>query len=156
MNDVMLLGEKKRYPFVVAVHWFAFNPDGKVLLLRRYNTGYMDGSYSVPAGHVDGQETVRSAMLREIHEEVGVQLSQDDLQFVHVMHRTQHSEPFERIDFFFANYGVSAKVINCEPEKCDELIWVDPKQPPKNMVEYVAKALAYVTQKEFYSEHAEA
>lgn len=156
MNDVMSLGEKKRYPFVVAVHWFAYNSAGEVLLLRRFNTGYMDGSYSVPAGHVDGEETARVAMLREIQEEVGVELPQDDLQFAHVMHRTQESEPYERIDFFFASYGMNAEVTNCEPAKCDELLWVNPEQPPQNMVEYVAKALSYVTQNEFYSEHAEA
>ena len=152
----MLLGEKKRYPFVVAVHWFAFNPEGQVLLLRRFNTGYMDGSYSVPAGHVDGEETARAAMLREIREEVGVELSEDDVTFAHVMHRNQAAEAYERIDFFFATYDMQSEVTNCEPEKCDELLWVDPAQPPQNMVEYVAKALAHVTQKEFYSEHAEA
>lgn len=85
----MRLGPKRRYPFVTAVHWFAFSPSGEVLLLRRFGTGYKDGSYSVPAGHVDGEETARAAMLREIREEVGVELTEADLQFAHVMHRNQ-------------------------------------------------------------------
>ena len=146
---------KKRFPFVTAVHWFAFRGDGRVLLLRRFQTGYMDGSYSVPAGHVDGNETARAALVREIKEEVGVDLTEDALAFAHVMHRNQLSEQHERIDFFFATYGFEGKVRNCEPEKCDKLVWVDSSAPPRNMVAYVKRALGHVKEKSYYSEHTE-
>ena len=48
----------------VAVHLFLVQ-DGRILLLRRYNTGYEDGNYSVVAGHIDGGEKLKSAMVRE-------------------------------------------------------------------------------------------
>ena len=53
-----------RFKLVVAVHLILIE-NGKILLLRRYNTGYEDGNYSVVAGHIDGNESVIKAMKRE-------------------------------------------------------------------------------------------
>jgi 8-oxo-dGTP pyrophosphatase MutT (NUDIX family) len=49
-----------RIRFPVTVH-LLFIRDNQVLLLRRFNTGYEDGNYSIPAGHLDGDELVRVA-----------------------------------------------------------------------------------------------
>ena len=43
----------------------------KVLLSRRYQTGWMDGKYSLIAGHIDGNESVFTAIIREASEEDG-------------------------------------------------------------------------------------
>ena len=52
-----------RFTCPIAVHIFLLQ-EQKVLLLRRYNTGYEDGNYSVPAGHLDGNEPVTRYTLK--------------------------------------------------------------------------------------------
>lgn len=88
---------KIRFQMLVAVHLLLLK-DNKVLLLRRFNTGYEDGNYSVAAGHVDGNEDVKAAMIREAEEEAGIKISSDNINFASVMHRNSDDE---RIDFFF-------------------------------------------------------
>lgn len=51
-----------RTKFPVTVHMLFLRGE-QVLLIRRYQTGYMDGHYSLPAGHLDGGERVRMAAL---------------------------------------------------------------------------------------------
>lgn len=79
----------------VAVHLFLLRGQ-EILLLRRYNTGYEDGNYSVPAGHLDGNEEVKAAAIREAKEECGIDLAPADLSLAGVMHRRSFDE---RIDF---------------------------------------------------------
>ena len=59
--------KKVRFQMPVAVHLLLVK-EGKILLLRRSNTGYEDGMYSIVAGHIDGDEDVKSAMIREAKE----------------------------------------------------------------------------------------
>ncbi len=126
-----------RARFPATVHLFFFR-NGQVLLSRRFNTGYRDGEYSVPAGHLDGNETVRVAAQREAAEEVGVQIALDDILFSSVMHR---NEGDERIDFFVAIRSWDGEPFNNEPDKCDELRWVPVTALPANTIPYVRRAL---------------
>ena len=126
-----------RAKFPVTVHlWFLRND--QILLARRFNTGYADGQYSVPAGHLDGGETVMDAAAREAEEEVGVQLKPEDLIFSTVMHRMEEDE---RVDFFVHVRHWQSEPLNAEPDKCDDLRWVDIDQLPANLVPYVRQAL---------------
>jgi 8-oxo-dGTP diphosphatase len=126
-----------RFKLPSAVHLFLVR-DGQVLLLRRFNTGYEDGKYSVVAGHLNGDEEVKAAMIREAREEVGVEISPLDLQVVGVMHRKSNDE---RIDFFLAATSWSGEITNREPDKCDRLAWFDVDGLPENVIPYVKRAL---------------
>jgi 8-oxo-dGTP pyrophosphatase MutT (NUDIX family) len=135
---------RNRYP--VAAHLF-FVRENTILLLRRHGTGWRDGEYSVPAGHVEQGETVTEAAVREALEEVGVTLGLDSLEVVHVMHRAgddgqgrQRPED-ERIDFFLAVRTWPGEPLNAEPGKCDELRWAAVDALPANVIPYVAHAL---------------
>lgn len=131
------MSDKKRFTMPVAVHLFLLKGN-EVLLLRRYNTGYEDGKYSVPAGHMDGNEEVKHAAIREAREECGIDLAEEDLQVAGVMHRRSSDE---RIDFFLVASNWSGEITNTEPDKCDELIWVDMRRLPENMIPYVRQAI---------------
>ncbi len=126
-----------RFRLVSAVHLFLLQ-GGKVLLLRRYQTGYEDGNFSVVAGHLDGNETVVAAAMREAREEVGVVLAAQDLRVVGVMHRRSTDE---RIDWFVVCERWDGEITNAEPEKCDELCWADPERLPPNVIPYVRRAI---------------
>lgn len=127
-----------RTKFPVTVHLFFFR-ENQILLARRFNTGYRDGEYSVPAGHLDGDETVRAAAAREAEEEIGVRIEAGDLRFSSVMHR---NEGEERVDFFVQAQKWEGKPFNAEPDKCDDLRWVDIGALPDNTIPYVRRAIA--------------
>lgn len=127
----------RRFHLLSAVHLFLVR-DGKVLLLRRFNTGYEDGNYSVVAGHLNGGEEVKAAAIREAREEVGVHIAPEDLEVVGVMHRKSDDE---RIDWFLAASRWSGDIVNAEPHKCDELSWFDLCCLPDNVIPYVRRAL---------------
>jgi 8-oxo-dGTP diphosphatase len=126
----------ERFKLVSAVHIFLIR-DGKVLLLRRFNTGYEDGNYSVVAGHLNGDEEVKTAAIREAHEEVGIRIAPADLRVVGVMHRKSNDE---RVDFFLTVASWSGDVTNMEPDKCDRLAWFDVQDLPENVIPYVRRA----------------
>lgn len=127
----------QRATFPVTVHLFFFRGN-RVLLARRFNTGYADGQYSVPAGHLDGGETVLAAAAREAEEEVGVQLEADCIHYSSVMHRL---DGVERVDFFVSVSEWMDEPVNAEPDKCDDLRWVDINDLPVNTIPYIKKAL---------------
>ena len=105
----------------VAVHLFLLKED-KILLLRRHNTGYEDGNYSTVAGHVDGGEQLKIAMIRETKEEVGIEIMPEDLEIVGVMHSITDKE---YISFFLKALDWSGEIKNMEPDQCSHLTWFD-------------------------------
>lgn len=126
-----------RARFPVTVHLLFFR-ENQILLLRRFNTGFRDGEYSVPAGHLDGNETVIAAAAREAGEEIGVQIEAGEMTFSSVMHR---NEGDERVDFFVHVRRWQGEPVNAETDKCDELRWTDVNDLPMNTIPYVRQAI---------------
>ena len=50
------------------------------------------------ARHVDSDEDLKTAMIREAKEEAGIEITPNNINFASVMHRKSDDE---RIDFFF-------------------------------------------------------
>lgn len=130
---------------------YLFLIDGnKILLQRRYQTGFEDGNYGVPSGHLDGGETARQGCAREIREEIGININVNDLKVVHVMHRKKEDE---RIDFFMITKKFEGEISNLEPHKCDDLRWFDLDKLPENIIDYVRVAIENYRQGILYSEY---
>lgn len=102
------------------------------MLSRRANTGWLDGHLCAPGGHVEEGETPIEAMLREIKEELGVDVNPQDLDFLCVAQRNSKPEQYVAFEFVIKNKGY--KYINAEPEKCSELVWVDINDLPKETI----------------------
>lgn len=123
--------------------------DKRILMQRRYNTGYEDGKYSLIAGHINGNETFREAMVREAKEEAGIILKVEDLQIIHLLHR---KTPIEKIDTFLFPTKWSGTPSIIEPDKADDLRWFDLENLPDNSVAYIRWAINQITNRVFYSE----
>jgi len=140
----------KRFTYIGASYLFLIK-DEKILLQRRCNTGFEDGNYGVPAGHLDGGETAREGCAREIQEEIGISINPADLEVVHIMFRKATND--ERVDFFMVTSKYEGEIVNCEPEKCDDLSWFPLDALPENIVEYVRVALQHYKNGVVYSEY---
>ena len=137
----------EKFKLIPEAHVFLMNGNDEVLLLRRFNTGFEDGNYSVIAGHIDGNEEVRAAAIRESREEAGIEIRLEDIQVVGVMHRRSEDE---RVAFFLAATVWSGDVVNAEPHRCDDLSWYSIHDLPDNMVPYVRRSLENYLHGKFY------
>jgi 8-oxo-dGTP pyrophosphatase MutT (NUDIX family) len=116
----------ERHRSIVDLHLILRRDDGRVLLMRRANTGYGDGQLHLPSGHLEAAESAVDGVIREAQEEVGVIVDPADLRFAHVMHRAAETGA-DRLGLFFTTDRWTGAVRNAEPGKCSELVWADPK-----------------------------
>lgn len=137
-----------RFKAIPEAHLLLFRGDS-ILLLKRFNTGYEDGKYSVVAGHIEAAESATRAMAREALEEAGLVIRPEALRLRHAIYRNGTEE---RISFFFGADRWEGEPVNREPHKCSELAWFPAGSLPANMVPYVRHAIEQVALGEIYSE----
>lgn len=125
--------------------------DSSVLLLRRTGTGWHDGDYDLVAGHIDGNESLTTALAREAKEEIGIQFNPADARFKHLIHAkfVDDREYFNII--FEVSEWVGEPAIK-EPDKSDDLRWFKLDSLPKNLTPSAKQALAAIRTKTLYSE----
>jgi 8-oxo-dGTP pyrophosphatase MutT (NUDIX family) len=124
---------RSRHSIIPAVY-IVFRDNSKVLLLKRANTGYHDGDFSMPSGHIEAREPAILAATREAREEVGVDIAPEDLHLVYTQHRIAEEGDHERLNLFFEAKRWRGNPKNAEPHKCSELRWFDEKKLPTNIV----------------------
>lgn len=128
----------ERFKLNAAVY-LILTKNGKALLLRRFNTGWMDGHYTLISGHLDGNEPVFDCMIREAKEESGITIAKKDLKPVTVIHR--YSTDREYVDFFFMAEKWQGNPTIMEPNKCDDQSWFPINKLPNKTLPYVARVI---------------
>ncbi len=142
--------KRERYQLSVAV-FVVLRRNDEICLIRRANTGWMDGFYSLPAGGLESGETLVNAAAREAHEETGVIIETEALRSVHSMH--VKTEDRSWMGHFFLCSSWQCEPYTAEPDKHAELRWVNIRQLPVNTVPYVKQAITAIIDGEIYSEY---
>jgi 8-oxo-dGTP pyrophosphatase MutT (NUDIX family) len=138
----------ERFKFTPAVY-LVLEQGGKLLFIRRYNTGYRDGEHTLVAGHHDGGVPMVQSMAREAKEEIGIDIDPKDLKFVHLIHRIENGN--ERVDIYFKADIWKGEVVNNEPHKCDDMSWFSPDDLPDNVIPHVKQVVTCIRKGITYS-----
>ena len=112
-----------------------------ILLQRRFNTGYLDGHWALPSGHVIDEEDARTGASRELLEETGLIVATNNWRFVCAMHRRTDRTI---VDLFFTTDKFLGSPRICEPTKCDGLAFFRTAALPQPLAGYIGVALDYL------------
>lgn len=120
-----------------------FTKGNKVLLQKRMHTGFMDGYYDATvSGHIEKNESITQAALRETQEEIGLEIPASTLYFYTTLHTH-----YEEHDYFYFYFQVDVsklpffEVHNGEPEKIEEFKWFSLSSLPRKISEFNQIAL---------------
>jgi len=136
-----------RDQFVVVVHVLVMR-GSELFLLRRANTGFMDGYYALPGGHQEAGESVSAAAIRECREEIGI--TPRDLQPVCVM--PYRSGRHQGLNFLFETSDYDGEPVINEPDLFDASCWVNGAQLPQPVAVWLPDALDLRERKQWYRE----
>jgi 8-oxo-dGTP diphosphatase len=133
----------------VVVHTLVVR-DERLLLLRRAGTGYRDGWYVLPGGHLRAGERVIDCAARELAEETGLAAAPERLRPAVVL--PYRSDGEQGIDFIVRCESVAGVPRIAEPDRCDDLGWWDVGALPERTAPYILLALAMLERGEWFAE----
>ncbi len=124
----------------------------KLLFMKRLHTGFQDGRYCLPAGHVEAGESFRTAGVRELKEEAGLDVSAESLRHVHTQHSIRVGSNI-RIHVFFEVDDYVGVPQNMEPHLHSDWVWLPADDLPYDeIVDFMAFALKAVDNGKSYEE----
>lgn len=141
-----------RHKIIPAVWMIVKNDQNQIFLLRRANTGWRDGWWTVPAGHVEEGESPTHAAIRELREEVGITTTVNDLQSPLVYFYPADDGLHERVSIFFTVTNYTGTVTNQEPQKADQGEWFALEALPDTIIPMLRRALIDMSRGVVYSD----
>ncbi|MCZ6616892.1 MAG: NUDIX domain-containing protein [Gammaproteobacteria bacterium] len=136
-----------RATFPVVVHVLLIKKQ-RLFLLRRSNTGFMDGFYGLPGGHQDIGESVSEAAARECLEETGI----DTARVVPVCVMPYQSGRHQGLNFVFEAEGWEGDPRIAEPALFDDCCWSTFDRLPDPHAPWIGEALALRRDGRWYAE----
>jgi mutator protein MutT len=124
----------ERFVTRTAVFMVVVNDDNKILLQQRAGTGYLDGYWDFPSGHVEPDEALRDAASRELLEEVGLTTAAEDLNLIHI---DQYFLDRNYINFTFKAKKWQGTPAIGEPDKVSAIDWFALDELPTQCVNVV-------------------
>ncbi|MDR1375459.1 MAG: NUDIX domain-containing protein [Holosporaceae bacterium] len=120
------------------------------LLLLRQNTVRDGGNWGLVSGHVEKDEGIIDALIRETKEEADIHVNCDDLKIVNVITHNKTDRPY--VNLFFACEKYSGEICNAEPHKCCGMQFFKETELPPNIVGVVKLAIENIRNGIFFSE----
>src|SRR5215470_122739 len=103
-----------RDQFPVVVHTMLMRGD-TLLLLRRARTGYLDGWYALPGGHLQRGEGIVECAIRELREETAIRVESTRLRPIAVL--PYRSDDQQGIDFIMMCTAFDGEPFLAEPDR---------------------------------------
>ena len=105
---------------------FIINDKKQVLLQKRSaNKRFNPNKWALCAGHVDAYESLEDAILREIKEEVGLDISKDDLHQFGEREFTIRDSNSHITYFYYIRSNLNEKDFVIQKEELSEVKWFD-------------------------------
>ena len=139
-----------RHRVPMTVFTVIMNDQDQVLLMRRANTGFGDGQYSLPGGHVEKHERIADAAKREVLEETSIHLT--DVRIQGVIHSDVDREYLHFVAVA-THKDWTGEARNMEPDQCDHIAWYPWGNWPDNTLPCIKLALENFRKGTFFGEH---
>ena len=102
--------------------------NGKVLLGKRKNA-HGAGTWALPGGHLEFNESIEACARREVFEETGLKI--DNIRFGPFTNDIFRKEKKHYVTLFVIADDAQGRVVLKEPAKCDQWEWFDWDALPK-------------------------
>ena len=118
MSKDAIIPTSKNY--IVGVGAIVFN-EGQLLVIKdRFSTGY-----KLPGGHIDKDESIKSALKREVYEEAGINIEFESIANIGHFRNGQFGE--SNLYFVCTAKALSKNIIINDSSEIVEAMWIDPE-----------------------------
>ena len=119
----------------------------EILMLKRAGTGYYDGYYDLPGGHLEEGEDIFDGMIREAKEEIGITMNRENMKIIHIYHKFKRG----MLKFVFKTDFYKGTLTNAEPQSCEKIEWIEFDNLPENIVPSISIELENIKNGIYYS-----